>query len=205
MTNARSKIIGICFLLILSGCVSNEPRVQRVAEKCLTAETTIVASTPQIAGDTVHKISTIAKGVYIAEFQVLTVAHAVPKSASADGFSQRKRDEDNHLLLLDADTCGLPLPIASDPLRQDAAVFDCTTSESYGNVTGFEAMAVADSPLSSFAVMLRDLAIVPGDFAIGDSGKPFCNANGELIALLVSVREDAALLINTEAIRAFLN
>ncbi len=173
------------------------------------AETKIVAQIPTRLDDgknvSIQNVATLAKGVYITDTQVLTVAHAVPRNASAAGFKEIKYDEEKHLLLLEAKTCGVPLAISSSPITKGDVLHDCTSDKSYGAISDFEDSAFSDSPLSSFSVMLNNLAVLPGDFVIGDSGKPFCNNQGELVAILVAVREQSALLIPLEQIRTFLN
>ena len=201
MTSVRSSCFCIGVVFLLAGCTAPAPTVQRVPERCLGPETTIVARMPTPGGES----ATTARGVYIEANTVLTVAHALPSNATAEGFAGLRRDDERHLLLLQAETCGTPLAIAAGGMATGDALYDCTTKAIRGNVSGFEASAVAASPTSSRTVMLPNLAVLPGQFSPGDSGKPFCNAAGEVVGVLTAIRRGSALLIDAEELNAFVN
>ncbi len=208
MIKELSRFFSVLCLFIFAGCTTNPPLVQRAPQACVGSEATIVATLPtadSYDGSKPKGITTIASGGYITDRFVITVSHAVPPNATAEGFTEQKRDSEAHLLLLEADTCGTPLTLAKDAASLNDNLFDCATGNARGTVTAFEASAASKSPLASSAILLDDLAVLPGTFALGDSGKPFCNQSGELAAVLVAIREDSALLIGTDAIRAFLN
>jgi len=101
--------------------------------------------------------------------------------------------------------CGNPLPLAAISLGLGDDVFDCISHAKAGSITGVESSVVADSPFSSTTVMLQGLAVLPGTYAPGDSGMPFCDEQGRLTSILVSIRDGAALLIPIQQIRSFLN
>ena len=197
----RCSVLLFGGLIFLAGCAGPTPTVQRVPERCLGPEATIIASVPTPEGSS----ATTARGVYVAEDTVLTVAHAVPGNATAEGFAVQQRDDEQHLLLLQADSCGTPLAIAADGPVTGSALYDCTLGAIRGNVSGFEASAIAAAPTSSRTVMLPRLAVLPGQFSLGDSGKALCNATDEVLGIIVAIRSGSALLIPAEQLAAFVN
>ncbi len=119
----RSSCFCIGVVFLLAGCTAPAPTVQRVPERCLGPETTIVARMPTPGGES----ATTARGVYIEANTVLSVAHALPSNATAEGFAGLRRDDERHLLLLQAETCGTPLAIAAGGMAAGDALYDCTT------------------------------------------------------------------------------
>jgi hypothetical protein len=206
------KYLALSVLLLLAGCGAvNQPQSSQTA--CQAVSLPLVAELPagtvDLSAGAVSPASEAmqirAAGVFVGQHQLLTVAHAKPPAASLVGTRELKRDEKAHLLLLESDVCGKALVLSKAPMVVGSQLFDCTTGSAVGTVSGFEDSALTASPVSSAATMLYDLAVLSGEYAPGESGRPFCDAQGRLAGIVAAVREGSALLIASGQIAAFLN
>lgn len=208
----KPLLLLLAIIPVLGGCNAQAP--SSAVSDCSAVTQSLVAELPPGAVDLSQEGSSNdaptplvirSVGAYIGAHQVLTIAHAKPRAASMAGMSELKRDDKAHLLLLNTDTCGKPLLLAKNDLVNGSSVRDCVSGTVFGKISGFEDTALTESPLSSFAMPLSGLAVLPGIFQQGDSGRPICDDSGALMGVLAAVRDDAALFIPIQQIRQFLN
>jgi hypothetical protein len=198
--------------LVMSSCENQNQA--RISEPCNPAEMSIEVTVPAgttninsspLFGESLPELTLNVQGAYVSRDEILTVAHGFPQRAFANGVTAIKRNDETELLLLRSEICGKPLPLAEPPIAEVTTVYDCTiAARSYAiNETGITSFAHVGTRQTS--KQLQNLWRIGGGFTQGDSGKPFCNANGELLAMLVAVDEVSALLIPYEQLEQFLN
>jgi len=213
---AITKIVFLFFVVFFSGCENSDQKKTVLEDQCLpSAEIQIIAtlpggkvdlSEPEIFQESSEKKSLQSFGIYVEKNLVLTVAHAIPKGASAQGLSRKKEDAENELLLLSSKICGAPVSVSSKNPVEEEALFFCGSGAVAGKVEEADLTSYSKKPFSDSTKSLEGLVKISGKYSLGDSGRGFCNKKGELAGILVAVTEkDEGLLIPSNQVLEFLN
>lgn len=172
-------------LLLFSACTSAQEEI------CLPFEIPLEA---RIVSENSEQISS-ARGFFIEDHKVITVAHAFPKNRIPEGFTEIARNSQQDFLLLHSENCGNPKEISSD-LGND--FFDCKTGNTLGKGELREEVWVQNS-ITRFSEKRQNLISLSGDFSPGDSGKPFCSDAGEVLGMLLAVDEGESYILPSRA------
>lgn len=198
-----------CFLIFLGGCTSSE--ISQNIKCPHTYEREIVATLPEGWGNIETgengnpPFITNAHGVFIEKNLLLTVSHALPAAGIAEGITPLFRDEKSELLLVKTEECGTPLSLIKSHMQKEENIFFCDTLLPAGTIKDEGIATFSASPVSSYVKILEGVLEIEGEFSSGDSGKGFCNAQRELVGILVSANEERGFLLPAEKIVDFLS
>jgi len=194
------KIVASAAIFLFSGCQS--------PEDCLPSETSLSGIIPagsrniqQNTPPTDHEEIIRASGFFIENNIILTVSHALPRGILVKNLAEKKRDDENDLLLLESKKCGNTLPVATQIPKTGEEIFDCTTNDARGTMKSIQNTGAENA--FGETTLLKNLLFISGNFALGESGKPFCNEQKEVIGILVARNENGGFLRSAEEITIF--
>ncbi len=196
------KIVAIATIFLFSACT--------VLEKCQSPEREITAKIPTGSRNLIQDLPPTSEekiisawGFFVGKNEFLTVSHFLPKGAIIQNFTEKQRDSEQDLLLLGSSACGeIPDRAEKNPEKGEE-IFDCTTGKFRGKVEKKE-NTIAENALGE-TTFLEGLFFVSGDFASGESGKPFCNEKKEVLGILVAKNETGGFLRGIMDITKFLH
>lgn len=140
------------------------------------------------------------KGVFIDDYTILTVSHVFPPGTKFSGYTLDRRNTKNDLLLLNSKECGNPL-LVSDQEKNE--IYECTTQEFLGESEVRDNIS-AKSPFGEETIQHIDIPFIKGEYSLGDSGKPLCSKEGEVVGILMATSNEGAFYQPVSKIHTFL-
>ncbi len=209
--NGKFFLLSVALLcLTCAGCSTKNEFSECTSGPIVELRAVIPAGTVNLSESGIFQKSAHEKiitsfGVFVEPNTVLTVSHALPIRSEISGYEPLQRNTESELLTLSSQRCGRPLPLSFQDVAPGEVLYDCVKKVPLGNVTKIKTTAFSKSNVSLKTLSLSNLIEVSGSFNQGDSGLPFCTANGDIAGVLVSVNDSSGFIIASEQIQEFLN